>query len=203
VIWSAGVVDPRKEPPFALLVHFDKYTGPEFHTDKQGRCLVPLFMSKREFFHANNICSRSQFPVTIAYAITVHKAQGITVEQAVLNITDRDFAPGLTYVAVSRVKSLHGLLFEESFDFERFRPTESATSRMRKEDIARRRHEHVFNPYPLVPSWLLTEDFSSQYGCLPVDSSSPAPIPSPPDTSPVRKRSCIRLGRKRFVRFFV
>lgn len=57
---------------------------------------------------------------TSAYSITVHKAQNLTVDQAVLDITEKDFVPSLTYVAVSRVKSLHGILFEQPFDFVHF-----------------------------------------------------------------------------------
>ena len=135
--------DPRKEAPVALLVHFDRYDGPSSWIDDDGHALVPIFRSKREFFRANIACSRSQFPVTIAYAITVHKSQGITVPCAVLNISDRDFAAGLTYVAISRVKSLDGLLFEEAFVFERFRPRKTDTKDMRKRDIERRAPQHV------------------------------------------------------------
>jgi ATP-dependent exoDNAse (exonuclease V) alpha subunit len=77
--------------------------------------------------------------------MTVHKAQGITVPRAVPNISSRDFASGLTYVAVSRVKTLDGLLFEEPFDFERFRRTQTSLAmRMRKHDAERRAEEHVF-----------------------------------------------------------
>ncbi|KAN0079069.1 hypothetical protein V8E54_005582 [Elaphomyces granulatus] len=82
------------------------------------------------------------------------KAQGITVSRAVLNISSRDFTPGLTYVAVSRVKSLGGLLFEEAFDFERFRSRESDTMRMRREDTERRAEQHVIiDNYPSILSW--------------------------------------------------
>jgi ATP-dependent exoDNAse (exonuclease V) alpha subunit len=42
-----------------------------------------------------------QFPLTVAFAVTVHKAQGMTVDQAALNIAGKDFVVGLTYVAVS------------------------------------------------------------------------------------------------------
>ena len=61
-------------------------------------------------------CSRAQFPLTIAYAITVHKAQGITLKRVVTKIAAREFASGLNYVACSRVTSLQGLMFEEPFD---------------------------------------------------------------------------------------
>ncbi|KAJ6110809.1 hypothetical protein N7486_003044 [Penicillium sp. IBT 16267x] len=46
ILRSGDVIDPRKEPPFTLLVHFDQYTGPAFHTNEEGRSLVPIFMSK-------------------------------------------------------------------------------------------------------------------------------------------------------------
>jgi ATP-dependent DNA helicase PIF1 len=105
-------------------------------------------MSTREFFRGNIACSRSQFPIALAYAITVHKAQGITVPRAVFNIVQRDFSPGLTYVAVSRVKTLDGVLFEESFNFDRFQQRDSETARMRWADVERRRPQHVFTPFP-------------------------------------------------------
>jgi len=38
--------------------------------------------------------------LTVAYAITVHKSQGMTVDKAMLNLTGKDFAPGLAYVGV-------------------------------------------------------------------------------------------------------
>jgi ATP-dependent DNA helicase PIF1 len=67
----------------------------------------------------------------------------MTVSQAVVNLASRDFVPGLSYVAVSRVKSLRGILFEEPFDYERFlvRPTD--TVKARKADRERRATEHV------------------------------------------------------------
>ncbi|CAD6200327.1 unnamed protein product [Caenorhabditis auriculariae] len=51
---------------------------------------------------------RSQFPLTIAYAATVHKSQGMTVNHAVIS-TRSMFSPGQLFVAFSRVRSLAGL----------------------------------------------------------------------------------------------
>ncbi|KAK3918913.1 ATP-dependent DNA helicase pfh1 [Frankliniella fusca] len=64
-------------------------------------------------------CTREQFPLCLAYAITVHKAQGLTVERAVVNVGQRDFQVGLIYVAMSRVKSWDGLLLDPEFSLNR------------------------------------------------------------------------------------
>jgi ATP-dependent DNA helicase PIF1 len=62
----------------------------------------------------------------------------MTVDKAVLNIAKKDSAVGLTYVAVSRVKTLGGILFESPFDFSRFQAQVSRTETMRLADKARR-----------------------------------------------------------------
>lgn len=66
IVWEAGVTNLRQTPPYALLIHFDTYDEPEYIT-MDGKKVVPIFQSKRDFSTNNISCSRTQFPITVAY----------------------------------------------------------------------------------------------------------------------------------------
>lgn len=50
-----------------------------------------------------------QFPVTLGWAVTIHKAQGLTLDKVVLDLGGGAFAEGQTYVALSRARTMDGL----------------------------------------------------------------------------------------------
>jgi ATP-dependent exoDNAse (exonuclease V) alpha subunit len=55
--------------------------------------------------------SFTQFPLRLAWAITIHKSQGLTFEKAIIDAGEA-FAPGQVYVALSRCTSLDGLVLK-------------------------------------------------------------------------------------------
>lgn len=57
----------------------------------------------------NAIGSFKQFPIRLAWAVTIHKSQGLTFEKAVVD-AGAAFAPGQVYVALSRLTGLKGLV---------------------------------------------------------------------------------------------
>jgi hypothetical protein len=133
ILWDAGQ-DPSVNMPSLLLVRFSEYSGPDFPL--YGSKIVPIFPVTRQFEFKGVPCTRTQFPLRLAYAITVHKSQGLTLSRVVLNIDQKEHCLGLSYVAISRVKALDGLMFESPFDFSRFTVQDSPVARDRELDIS-------------------------------------------------------------------
>jgi len=68
-----------------------------------------------EFDRNDPACGKlTQYPLRLAYAMTIHKAQGLTLDSAYLDIRAAR-EPGQAYVAVSRVRTLAGLHFKDWF----------------------------------------------------------------------------------------
>ena len=98
----------------------------------------------------------SQVPLILAWALTIHKSQGATMDAAEIDVGSGIFECGQTYVALSRVKSLDGL-YLTSFDAKRIRINkkvkefyESLTLYQRTNEINETKIEEPINGSELV-----------------------------------------------------
>ena len=67
------------------------------------------YFLKDKKFEPKVIGTFEQYPIRLAWAATIHKCQGQTFEKAIIDFDSGSFAHGMTYVALSRVKSIDGL----------------------------------------------------------------------------------------------
>ncbi|KAK3917798.1 ATP-dependent DNA helicase [Frankliniella fusca] len=93
--------DDNKAPPSLpkfILVRFDEVnlTDLEYPFVVLRPCLAT--------WHQNgHMCSRLQYPLSLAWACTIHKTQGLTLKRMLLDMDSGEYQLGLTYVALSRV----------------------------------------------------------------------------------------------------
>ncbi|XP_063400159.1 uncharacterized protein LOC134684781 [Mytilus trossulus] len=98
--------------PSTIYVHFDnERVGRNAKVQKliSGKHCVGLKPSSEDIPLSN--CVRKQFPLKLAWACTIHKVQGLTVEECVVDL-NKCFTYGQAYVALSRVTSKSGLHIE-------------------------------------------------------------------------------------------
>ncbi|GBB92624.1 hypothetical protein RclHR1_20340003 [Rhizophagus clarus] len=109
-----------KDPPslpIAVLVDFDNYIGPAI-ISTEGKKVVPIIPIWRFWETKMVACSRLQILLTLAWAITVHKSQGLILPKVVIDLDNKEYVTDLSFVAVSCVSTLKNILFKP-FSFER------------------------------------------------------------------------------------
>jgi ATP-dependent exoDNAse (exonuclease V) alpha subunit len=68
------------------------------------------FFLKKGELASESVGSFTQFPVRLAFAVTIHKSQGKTFERAIIDVGKGTFAHGQMYVALSRCTTLEGIV---------------------------------------------------------------------------------------------
>lgn len=77
----------------------------------------------QEFFYQGRIIIRQQFPLVAAWASTIHKVQGASLQRAAISIGKDVFEKGMAYVALSRVTKLENV-YLISFCSQKVQPSE-------------------------------------------------------------------------------
>ena len=122
----------ENDMPKVIIVEFPDYTGDPLLGEKYPKC-IPIAPFTAQSFYRGKMRTRTQFPLRLCWAMTIHKSQGLTLNKAVIDIGKKDIGIGMTYVALSRVKTIKGLFFK-SKSFERFQKiNDSLMLRLRKE----------------------------------------------------------------------
>jgi ATP-dependent DNA helicase PIF1 len=138
IVWDAGL-DLSVSFLSVLLVCFLEYPGPDFLSYPSK--VIPIFPVTYQFEFKGDMCTCMQFLLQLVYALTVHKSQGLTLSQVVLNLNQKEHCLGLSYVAVSQVKALYGLMSESAFDYSRFMSDVSPVAKDRALDMAFRNRQ--------------------------------------------------------------
>ena len=107
IIYAANHQPP--DLPIAVIVKFDNYTGPSISAIPSCVPTPPITASVNA---CNSVHERQQIPLRLAWAITIHKSQGLTLEKALIDIGKKETTLGLSYVALSRVRNLSSLVIE-------------------------------------------------------------------------------------------
>jgi ATP-dependent DNA helicase PIF1 len=93
------------DSPSIAIIDFPQYCGPSYYPEHPT--WVPISQLQN-----------GALPLTLAYAFTIHKAQGSTLGKVTVDIGN-EFSLGITYVAYSRVKRLSDLRLNREYDFSR------------------------------------------------------------------------------------
>ncbi len=119
---SMGIIQDilfeEQGPPFLLIavfISFKKYEGPTI-SNSEGVKVVPIVPIKQTWEGKNG--TQLQVPIRLAWVITVHKSQGLTLTKTKIDLKNKEFTADLSFVVVSRVCSLSDLYFKR-FTFER------------------------------------------------------------------------------------
>jgi ATP-dependent DNA helicase PIF1 len=105
--------------PQFIVIDFPSYSGPPFFSRQEQRTWVPL---PTFVYHwgENNKHFRESFPITLSYAITIHKSQGMTITHPVwVSLGDKEIEHGQTYVALSRVTDFQNLCIGAGVSLQR------------------------------------------------------------------------------------
>ena len=111
-IEAINLDDPRKDPYIIIKVA----SSEERYNVNKHMWDIKRPRSEGKVLLYDTIGTFAQFPFMLAWAITIHKSQGKTFENVIINLAAKAFAAGQLYVALSRCTTLGGLVLRQPID---------------------------------------------------------------------------------------
>ena len=107
IVYERGKAPPAL--PIALLLEIPTYHGESFVKETPHIFALRPSLVSYEMGDSAIPCTIRQFGIMLAYALTIHKSEGSTLQRAYVDLGKREppTAPGMTFVALSRC---HGIL---------------------------------------------------------------------------------------------
>ena len=103
-ITSLGLVNGALFTVVAIGVHKVTVKFDHMSTEYKIERVKTRFLVMRRVY-----IFRAQFPLIFAYAVTIHRCQGLSLDCAMMDLFDEVFSSGMAYVALSRVRTLDGV----------------------------------------------------------------------------------------------
>jgi ATP-dependent DNA helicase PIF1 len=141
--------------PSSIIIRFPDYSGAPFFSGPGQEKWVPI-LNERYSWGENNQHYRISFPITLCYAITAWKSQGMTLTIPVYTkLGNKEPEHGCTYVVLSRPSDLENLCIHQGITLERITTSISSGKKLQrrlKEDSrlevlfqeTRNRFRHLF-----------------------------------------------------------
>ena len=162
-----------------ISVHFDNMS----HVYDVEKVKSKFMVMKKIFVF------RKQFPLILAFAVTIHKCQGLSLDCAMMDLSDEVFSPGMAYVALSRVKRL------ENLHLIAFNPQSVIVSSKSLQEINRLRQTYCPNlpQYPVPSAQPKAQKRKRKLSGTVMSTSPPSKLPR---VSGKRKKAYTRTADK-------
>ena len=127
-----------------VVMALDKYIGPTWDQSQPKHIPIPPI----------NQCNRKQIPLKMAWALTIHKSQGLTLTRSTIDIGNTE-RQGLTSTVMSRTTTLEGMRITPSFSFNYYanmKYTSYVTLRKKEEARLHSLSLSHFKLHPSIPA---------------------------------------------------
>lgn len=161
-----------------IVIVFKNETEPLFLKKETWKNIKYSYNTDSDSINEEELGTFSQYPIRLAWAITIHKSQGLTFERAIID-AGASFAAGQVYVALSRLSSLDGLVLrsrisplsistdDKVVSYSQQNHDEGQLSEILKRDQIAYIHQQVLQAFDWNRGYLLLRDYQdSKRGML-------------------------------------